>query len=186
MIRTFIDLSRGGYWTGVGSRETPLEHSSFMSKISEYFEDKGLVLRSGKARGADTFFENGAVEKEVYVPVDDLKNSAHDISLQDLHLKFHNVDEAISITKEIVRHWDRLDPYIKILHTRNVYQVLGKDLKTPSLFLICYAEIDPERSGRVRGGTNTAVQVARKANIPVFNIKYEYDRKVVQDWIGEK
>lgn len=55
----------------------------------------------------------------------------------------------------------------KMLHTRNVFQVLGKNLDKPSSFLICYAEVD--KDGIPKGGTRTAWQIAKSRGIPCFN-----------------
>lgn len=55
----------------------------------------------------------------------------------------------------------------KSLHTRNVFQVLGKDLKSPSEFLVCYATVD--KQGVPKGGTRTAWMIAQKYDIPCFN-----------------
>ena len=56
----------------------------------------------------------------------------------------------------------------KALHTRNVYQVLGLDLNTPSEFVVCYADVD--KHNNVIGGTATAVNIAKEVGIPVYNI----------------
>lgn len=55
-------------------------------------------------------------------------------------------------------------------HTRNVFQVLGADLRSPSSFLVCWAPWDPRSAGDVTGGTRTAVRLARSFGIPVFNL----------------
>lgn len=62
--------------------------------------------------------------------------------------------------------------YKWIKSTRNVYQVLGLDLKTPSKALFCYAQPTKNKQGivtGVKGGTNTAVQLVMKHNIPIYN-----------------
>jgi len=45
--------------------------------------------------------------------------------------------------------------YAKKLHGRNVKQVLGDDLKTPSDFLLCWT-----KEGKDVGGTRTAIVLA--------------------------
>ncbi len=55
----------------------------------------------------------------------------------------------------------------KSLHTRNVFQVLGRDLETPSEFLVCYAPVD--KDGIPKGGTRTAYLLAMDYHIPRFN-----------------
>ncbi len=55
-----------------------------------------------------------------------------------------------------------------MLQARNCYQILGEDLKTPSLFVVCW------HTGS--GGTTQAVRLARKHNIPVFNLYVDKDK----------
>ena len=47
---------------------------------------------------------------------------------------------------------------------RNGYQILGKDLKTPVRFVICYTP-----NGDRIGGTAQALRIAMDLKIPVFN-----------------
>jgi hypothetical protein len=54
----------------------------------------------------------------------------------------------------------------KKLHSRNVLQVLGDKLDTPSKFVLYYAK---EKDGEVAGGTRTAVMLARELDIPTLN-----------------
>ena len=68
--------------------------------------------------------------------------------------------------------------YKGIKSTRNVYQVLGLDLKTPSCVLFCYAQPTKNRQGvvtGVKGGTNTTVQLAMKHDIPIYNFYLQED-----------
>ena len=68
--------------------------------------------------------------------------------------------------------------YKGVKSTRNVYQVLGLDLKTPSKALFCYAQPTKNKQGiviGVKGGTNTAIQLAMKHNIPIYNFYLQED-----------
>ena len=56
-----------------------------------------------------------------------------------------------------------------MLHSRNPYQILLDDLKTPVAACVCWAK-PIGKTGRVSGGTNTAVQVAIKYKVPVINL----------------
>ena len=48
------------YYTGVGARATPKDILKLMEDIAFKLAQKGYVLRSGAADGADTAFEIGA------------------------------------------------------------------------------------------------------------------------------
>jgi len=47
------------FYAGIGSRETPEEVQDMMTEIASYLEDKGYMLRSGNANGADQAFAKG-------------------------------------------------------------------------------------------------------------------------------
>ena len=68
------------------------------------------------------------------------------------------------------------------LHTRNVFQALGKDLQTPSKGLVGYAKTD--KKGNPMGGTATAINLALKHDIPVRNLYKEEDRKFIEGFVG--
>lgn len=162
------------YYTGIGSRETPKEISQIMSDLAFKLSQEGWILRSGGAQGADTAFEEGATNSfaehspEIYLPWITFNNHDSMSCGAIVPNKFDNWSEATKMAKSIHPAWDRLSPAAKTLHTRNCYQVLGKDLSTPSKFLVCYAE--PLKDGSVKGGTRTAVVLAQQHDIPVLNL----------------
>lgn len=164
------------YYTGVGSRGTPDDILSLMEDIAFKLSQDKWILRSGGAEGADTAFEIGALNSftevvpEIYTPWLNFNN--HDVTSKGVLFpnNWKNWIQAMEIASKIHPAWDKLTRGPRALHTRNVYQVLGKDLKTPSKFLICWAK--PTKSGEVSGGTRTAVVLAQQNNIPVFNLWY--------------
>ena len=136
-------------YTGVGSRETPVEICELFTKIAEQLESFGYTLRSGGAKGADMAFEQGVTNlKEIYTI--DLKNPP--------------CHEAFKIAYKIRGSFIGLNMFGRLAHARNVYQVLGEDLQTPSDFLVCWT-----KNGTPRGGTRTAILLAKESNIPVYN-----------------
>lgn len=159
------------FYTGVGSRNTPKETSELINKISVKLESLGYILRSGGAEGADTFFSEKINNKEIFIP---WKNFGEGI--------VPNYSEyADNLIKEVHPAYERLSEGAKKLHLRNVNQVLGLDLNTPSKFLICWAEIDKE--GTPKGGTRTAWMVAKRFNIPCFNLVLEEDKNRFELWL---
>ena len=64
------------------------------------------------------------------------------------------------------------------LMARNCYQVLGKDLETPSEFIICWT-----KDGQATGGTGQALRIAKKNNIPVFNLYNPDATEQLKDYI---
>lgn len=151
------------YITIVGSRNTPKEICKELTQIAKEFAQEGWVIRSGGANGADLAGELGIDlvqgKKEIYLPWKKFNGNSSTLIAPE----FENWNEALEILSSV---YSLSAPKSVIkLHGRNVYQVLGRDLKTPSDILICFTE-----EGKIVGGTATAINLAIKNNIPVFNI----------------
>ena len=184
------------YYAGIGSRKTPIETLRLMSQIAKELGTKGYVLRSGRAEGADQYFELGAEwarpgkvgtknelintiteskgGREIMLPWDGFGYARHDgnsyFSLEGLESS--TVEIARSIAEHHHPNWRACSAGAKKLHTRNVFQILGPRLDTPVKFVVCWAEPDPAAGpGMVKGGTGLAVRVALKAQVPVFNLQ---------------
>ena len=147
-------------YTGVGSRQTPSEYLDLMYEVAAHLGSLGYVLRSGHAPGADKAFEAGCDSvsgaKEIYLPWRQFEGSDSDSVLDPSH------EEVFALTEKYV-------PYIKYLKqgavkllTRNVYQVIGLDLQSPSDFVLCWTE-----GGKLKGGTAVALEVATDYSVPV-------------------
>ncbi len=151
------------YYTGIGARKTNQKVLNYMQNLAEILAQKDYILRSGGAYGSDTAFEIGCDrvngKKEIYLPWKEFENNKS--SLYDLP----NKKEAMEIAKKHHPSWDILSNAVKNMHTRNTYQVLGRDLNTPSLFVICWTD--------GTGGTMQALRIAKTLNIPIFNLKLE-------------
>lgn len=151
-----------GIYTGIGSRETPAEMLVFFSQLSFWLGARGWALRSGGAGGADSAFEQGATQaggaREIYLPWRGFNGSASPL------FSLANDAAAAQIAERIHPAWDRLSQGARKLHARNIYQVLGMNLATPSKFLLCWT---PDALDK--GGTRTAIVLAREHAIPVFN-----------------
>lgn len=148
-------LAKNLRYTGVGSRDTPHEILELMELIARGLSNRGYILRSGGARGADTVFERGAVEKEIYY-------------------KHHSNASSEAIAARYHPNWGACKPFARSLHGRNSFQVLGADLNDPSDMLICWT---PDgclhHHGRTRstGGTGTAISIASMYYVHVFNLR---------------
>lgn len=147
-----------------------------MRRVSFRLADEGYCLRSGGAEGADSAFEEGhcealrAVCPEIYLPWADFNGrSARRSAAWIDATQLSNYEQAREIASTIHPAWDKLKRGAAALHTRNVYQVLGKDLASPSSFLLFWA-MPVGKNGAVSGGTNTAVQLALRHNVRVFNL----------------
>lgn len=152
----------GKFYAGVGSRETPYEFKNLMTKTARLLDSLGYTLRSGAAKGADTWFEEGSAleRKEIYIPWDGF-NGRHAVE-PGVHCGV--TYEATELAKAYHPAWDRLKSGGQVLITRDVYQILGLDLNTPSRFVVCWTP-----GGKEKGGTAQAIRIAKSFGIPIFN-----------------
>ncbi|MFZ4217025.1 hypothetical protein ACEV6Q_04065 [Enterobacter ludwigii] len=163
------------YYTGVGSRDTPSDVLELMMKVARKLAMQGWVLRSGGAGGADTAFLRGAIDAggvyENYVAWKGFSKEFTEI-LPDYEKSLNVLSSVENLNPRIYSR--SLKDSVLRLHSRNVNQVLGMNLSTPSKFVILYAPEDG--INKVTGGTNTAYQVAKQFDIPVFNLYKSVDR----------
>ena len=182
------------WYTGVGSRETPPEIMELMSQLGVKLADQGWILRSGGAEGADSAFEEGWMHHvafqgttlaELYIPWTGF-NSHYAMShhgaciIQDD--KSPLMQRAFERASTIHPAWERLTPAAKKLHARNVFQVLGRDLNTPSKFLVCWAETD--KHGIPKGGTRTAWVLADREGVECFNLINDEHKERIEKWLS--
>lgn len=173
------------FYTGIGSRETPEHICNLMTKIAEKLSSMGWILRSGGADGADKAFMSGAKLLENYIPWKSARDSYTGVVPNLLHNMAY-LQQVPGLNPLLYRsETTRLEKYSALwkLHARNVSQVLGLNLDTPSKFVILYAK--PNGNG-VSGGTNTAYQVAKFNNIPCFNLFIEEDLNRLKKFVEVK
>lgn len=133
-------------YAGIGSRKTPQDVCYLMTNVARRLYLRGYTLRSGGAIRADKAFEAGSMaRKEIYRPRD-------------------ATEESMSIAEKHHPAWDKCDEVARRLHGRNVFQVLGRDLQSPSHFVACWTA-----DGKDSGGTGLAIRIALSESIPVFN-----------------
>ena len=69
------------------------------------------------------------------------------------------------------------------LHTRNIYQLLGQDLVTPSRFVLCYAQPTSKDAVTVKGGTGTAVKLGLDNGVEIVNLYYKENVDRIKTWL---
>lgn len=180
-------------YTLIGSRETPPDVLALMRRIVLALCVGGYTGRSGGAEGADKQLELGCADyakfsgkvpdMEVYIPWTGF-NELYDndqgiIKPEDGDHWLH----AMKIACEVHPAWERCSRGARALHTRNVYQTLGKTLDTPSLFNIFYAVPLKDDKYSVKGGTATAVNLAKKHKVKLMNMYDPVDRSRMEDFV---
>jgi len=180
------------YYTGAGSRETPASEWPFITAIAKKMNSLGYWLRTGDARGADRAFQAGAGKRlTVFNP-------------------WESTDEVRAIAKKwyvrpnVWKAWENQPRYLHDgkytkggisidLQARNVFQVYGKNVGTPSKVLICWTEDGVEaHANRTSntGGTGTVISLASDDAIqrfgqviPVHNLNNPQTRQRYIDWL---
>lgn len=162
-------------YAGIGSRETPSDVLGYMNKVAKRLEERGLTLRSGGAKGADSAFEAGVAQnKQIFYPKDIETNTYNNAQqAKDIALGLH--PNPYALTKK--------GNYAVNLMARNGYQVLGADLNSPSDFVLCYAPLD--KNGNPTGGTTQAIRIANAMNIPVFNLAVNGEKQRFEQFMQE-
>lgn len=153
-------------YAGIGSRETPNTICLKMAILANRFAYAGLILRSGRARGADQAFEHGARSAggicEIYEPRLDLPAQWFD------HARLYHPA------------WNKCSQATKILHARNSAIVLGPKLNDPVEFVVCWTI-----NGQPSGGTGQALRIAAdpRYNITVFNLFDDPNATILFKWL---
>lgn len=132
--------------------------------------DLGYFLFSGGAEGCDEVFEKSAADGKVFLPWNGFRDRFHGE-------KKNGIEYVVpGLNYELVRQYH---PNPKALSnagwkfmSRNSYQVLGPDLKSPVDFVVCWTP-----SGKDEGGTAQACRIARSKNIPVYNLENSFERR---------
>lgn len=156
-------------YAGIGSRKTPEPIQARMRQLAARLATLGYTLRSGAAEGADKAFEEGCRdsgigEAEIWLPWAGFNGHAS---------KLLPTEEHYLMAEQAHPNWGNLSRGARALHARNVGQVLGMDLETPVSFVLCWTPDGCEsESTRTRdtGGTGTAITLASRRGIPVFNM----------------
>lgn len=176
------------FYTGIGSRNVPEDIGYLIADIAINLSNIGYRLRSGGADGCDSWFQQGAERRQdivypdmdIYIAWNGFNNLRDNGNTIHCPSGWDNWKEAEKIASEIHPNWNACSRGAKALHTRNVYQVLGKDLDNPSSFLICFA---PSMGDSVQGGTRTAWEIARLFGVPCFNLDNFNDRERIKAWL---
>lgn len=173
------------FYAGIGSRQTPADVLDLITQLAGALASGGWTLRSGHARGADQAFEAGAGERsEIYLPWPDFELETRTIIGTVITSPIELGQAAYEIAARYHPYWDHLKPGARHLHARNVGQILGQDLQTPSGFVVCWTRDGSlDGCGRESGGTGQALRIASAYGIPVYNLARDDHRDLAVDVI---
>ena len=169
------------YYTGIGSRETPISVLEAMYSIAQHLYKNEWTLRSGGAPGADQAFEWGVADEyeedngwpchEIYLPWPTFQQNQRSWLMPK---RTKPQDEAYEIAAQYHPAWNYLKPWGKTLHARNVHQALGYDVTNPepSEFIVCWT-----KGAKGEGGTGQALRIAKAYNIKIYDLADEEQAK---------
>lgn len=172
------------YFAGIGARDTPVEICDLMRGIASTLAQRAWVLRSGHADGADIAFEEGCMSsngaKEIYLPWQGFHLARHGVNdAYACHVLPKHI-EAIGLAMQVHPNWGACSSGAQLMHTRNIFQIAGRNLDTPVAMVICWT-----KDGNAVGGTGQAIRLAQRESIPVFNLFKADALDKLQDFIYE-
>lgn len=170
------------YYAGVGARDVPKRVFDAMVRLGFLMATKGYVLRSGAASGSDTAFEDGARQipdapMELFVPWHGFGRGDYEyrkdyIDIGDI--KEETLLKARRLASAYHPNWQGLSTPVRMLMTRNSFQIFGKDMDTPVDMVLCWTA-----DGQASGGTGQAIRIAQDHAIPVINLHGQSFNQVV-------
>ena len=175
-ILKYYDLSYRSVdrYTGVGSRELLQKASGLVRDVGNTLTEQGYILVTGDAtRGCDDVFWEHSVapNRRRYGPHG---KAAYMDEVSVVSPGCDHYDKAFHIAGLSHPAWRWLPDWMKELHTRNVFQVLGEFVNDPTEFLVCWTPDGAETakdSSKKTGGTGTAIRIADMFGVPVFNLQ---------------
>lgn len=179
--------------TGIGSRKAPEAHLKLFYQLGYRWCMDGFTWRSGGAKGSDEAFWFGYIKArnqgglgrcEVYLPGERMRHFEENGRLGVYNAaSFGNWRIAEQLALSARGGSGGLNDWGIRLHTRNAYQVLGRDLATPSNAVVCSAPLT-NNPLVVKGGTNTAVTLAHLHNVPVWNMENPLDLEHIERYLA--
>ena len=160
------------YYAGIGSRKTPLHILERFKEIGTLLAKEGCILRSGRAVGADSYFERGCRsvmgDCEIYVP---WVGFPRDGELSEYPaISFYELSDIMQERARASVNTYHPAPYrlsagARLLMARNYFQIYGDSTTAQKTdFIVCYTP-----DGKASGGTGQALRMAEHENIPIFN-----------------
>ena len=180
----------------IGSRNLE-KVAAYSSQVEIYFDycyqlaKAGVVMSSGLCtKGPDGLAQKAyakAIDEglastsqlEVYVYDQSMiRKSPLPYKEMSIVMPDHLRNKRIELLRTVMTpsHIEACGPYALGMHQRNVHQILGFELNNPVDAVICWTP-----NGDVVGGTATALKLAMKAGIPIFNLGRPDQDKVLEE-----
>lgn len=164
-------------YSGIGSRETNGDGLVRIFKYATALNKLGYWCRTGAAIGADQKFASASKSRTIlYLPWCDYEKGWVNNQILEPHNNqigcIKPSEGAIQLASQFHPNWKACSNGARKLHGRNAHIILGRDLKSPSKFVLYTAQ---EVHGEVQGGTGLGIRLAREYNIRYYNLLIEDD-----------
>lgn len=149
------------YFTGTGSRETPVEIQDIMFQLAIKMAKQNVILRTGEAYGAEWAFKKGCHQAQ---------------GRKEIFMGYQETKESLALARQYHPDWMSYSIHERQQHSIKVHQVLGRSLNLPSKAIILWTMdgcITLAQRTQNTGHSVTAIAIANQFNIPVFNLKRE-------------
>ncbi|HHB0793460.1 TPA: hypothetical protein ACOA2N_003437 [Vibrio cholerae] len=175
----------GNNVTLIGSRKAPQEVLEIQTQIGNRLSLLGIKGFSGGAPGSDYAFMKD-YDKDlrcVIIPTNGFNGHYRDIGIHvftDLDIEIRN--KAEKLARHFYKDYDIRNEMVQYLQCRNMMQVLGLSLNKKVDSVIFWG---PENSkGVIKGGTRTAVYLARYLGIKTYNLYFQETMGFVKAELG--
>ena len=149
-----------------GNKEAPPEIVDRIQNAMRKLEYHGYTSRTGGMEGLDNVIEKTVNRTELVIPWK---------GFSDKYSKnYYNTKESLVIARMFHSSFDGLKPAIQAFLAKNVRQILGKDLKSAVMFLICWTEdaVEDAKYKTVKtGNMGHVISIATARRIPIFNFQ---------------
>lgn len=179
----------------VGSREAPEEALAMARGLGRALTDRGIAITSGDADGMDLAGYEGAITSpsfelvgaRIFLHKSPVYHQNRPPRYADERIffdasQFYNWEQARQLAFEARGTFERLSDGGIALHSRNAYQVMLDDLNSPVGSVVFWARPIGNK-GQVKGGTNTAVQIARRFHVPLVNLYTDEGMRKIESYI---
>lgn len=165
-------------YIGIGDKTTPPAIIDRIKEIGSKLSDKGYILRTPGFTDAEKAFESSTENKEIYLPWK--KASTEGLNIDDKDKVFRYSKDIPEIARKIVPVYENLPIAPKAMIDRDIAMVLGKDLRSPVKFVLCWTPDGAEKLSEKTmktGFIGTIITLCTIVKIPVFNL-YKADAEI--------
>lgn len=152
-------------YVGTGNDKVPAEVAGQIKRLANELEAFGYTVRTGGGTGCDEVFEASAKDIELHLPWKGFNNKESKLTFSSPMAK--------AIARMFHPAYDGLKFTVQGMLAKNSRLVLGKDLTSPAMFVLCWSE-DGCESGETKtsktGFVGHVIAIATAMKIPVFNL----------------